>query len=219
MVNDINQTIEFLPYRSPELPVAARVADLLKRMTLEEKAAQMTCVWQQKATKLLDDSGSFRRRQGPRAFWSWSWAGAGRTAERCRRRPQRAANRRAHERHSEILHRAKPAGNPCDLSRRMSARPGGAGCHELFAADRLRGDLRSGPREAAFHDDGRRGSQPRHASGAHAGRRRCPRAALGPRRGNLRRGSVFGFAARASQPCKVFKATAPSATRSTSSPR
>jgi beta-glucosidase len=59
MANEINQTIEFLPYRSPDLPVAARVADLLKRMTLEEKAAQMTCVWQQKATKLLGENGVF----------------------------------------------------------------------------------------------------------------------------------------------------------------
>src|SRR5262245_58517706 len=56
--SDINQTVEFVPYRSADVPIAARVADLLKRMTLEEKAAQMTCIWQQKATKLLDDSGN-----------------------------------------------------------------------------------------------------------------------------------------------------------------
>ena len=47
------------PYRNATLPVAQRVADLVARMTLEEKAAQMTCVWQQKATKLLDGSGNF----------------------------------------------------------------------------------------------------------------------------------------------------------------
>ncbi|HEY4233630.1 MAG TPA: glycoside hydrolase family 3 N-terminal domain-containing protein [Lacipirellulaceae bacterium] len=58
-ISDITQTIEFLPYRSAELPIAARVADLMKRMTLEEKAAQMTCIWQQKATKLLDENGNF----------------------------------------------------------------------------------------------------------------------------------------------------------------
>jgi beta-glucosidase len=44
-------------YRDPSLPVAERVADLLSRMTLEEKAAQMMCVWQQKAELLLDAEG------------------------------------------------------------------------------------------------------------------------------------------------------------------
>ena len=37
------------PYQNPALPPARRVKDLLSRMTLEEKAAQMMCVWQQKA--------------------------------------------------------------------------------------------------------------------------------------------------------------------------
>lgn len=46
-------------YRDSTLTVAQRVADLLARMTLEEKAAQMTCIWQKKATLLLDDAGRF----------------------------------------------------------------------------------------------------------------------------------------------------------------
>lgn len=46
-------------YRNPRLPVEERVVDLLGRMTLEEKAAQMTCVWQGKATLLLDEQGNF----------------------------------------------------------------------------------------------------------------------------------------------------------------
>ena len=32
-------------YKNPSLPSARRVRDLLSRMTLEEKAAQMLCVW------------------------------------------------------------------------------------------------------------------------------------------------------------------------------
>jgi beta-glucosidase len=32
-------------YRNPRLPVEQRVADLLSRMTLEEKVAQLTCLW------------------------------------------------------------------------------------------------------------------------------------------------------------------------------
>ena len=46
-------------YRDASLPVRERVADLLGRMTLEEKAAQMVCVWQKKATLLLDEQGNF----------------------------------------------------------------------------------------------------------------------------------------------------------------
>jgi beta-glucosidase len=32
-------------YKNPQLPMDARVADLLSRMTLEEKVAQLTCLW------------------------------------------------------------------------------------------------------------------------------------------------------------------------------
>ncbi|HEX2475833.1 MAG TPA: glycoside hydrolase family 3 N-terminal domain-containing protein [Lacipirellulaceae bacterium] len=46
-------------YRNSQLPIEQRVADLLSRMTLEEKAAQMLCVWQRKAALLLDQQGNF----------------------------------------------------------------------------------------------------------------------------------------------------------------
>ncbi len=36
------------PYRNPKLAVEARVEDLLSRMTLDEKVAQMLCIWQVK---------------------------------------------------------------------------------------------------------------------------------------------------------------------------
>ena len=48
-----------LPYQNATLPVSRRVADLLERMTLEEKVAQMTCVWRQKNDALLDEQGGF----------------------------------------------------------------------------------------------------------------------------------------------------------------
>lgn len=47
------------PYLRAELPIAERVADLLARMTLEEKAAQMVCVWNEKNEKLLDEHARF----------------------------------------------------------------------------------------------------------------------------------------------------------------
>ena len=46
-------------YRNPALPAARRVSDLLRRMTLEEKAAQMLCIWQEKARTLVDEKGEF----------------------------------------------------------------------------------------------------------------------------------------------------------------
>ena len=42
------------PYRDPSLPVPRRVEDLLARMSLEEKLAQLGCVW---STQLADGDG------------------------------------------------------------------------------------------------------------------------------------------------------------------
>src|SRR5205814_1581734 len=53
------QTPSILPYKNPKLSAAERTADLLSRMTLQEKAAQMMCIWQQKADKLVDAEGKF----------------------------------------------------------------------------------------------------------------------------------------------------------------
>ncbi|MGB2870194.1 MAG: glycoside hydrolase family 3 N-terminal domain-containing protein [Bacteroidota bacterium] len=44
-------------YKNPSLLSDERVADLLKRMTLEEKVAQMVCIWGQKKSVLFDESG------------------------------------------------------------------------------------------------------------------------------------------------------------------
>src|SRR5450755_41324 len=46
-------------YRDISAPAAQRVADLLSRMTLEEKAAQMVGVGQKKADTLVDADGAF----------------------------------------------------------------------------------------------------------------------------------------------------------------
>ena len=56
------------PYRNAALPVAKRVKDLLARMTLEEKAAQMMCVWQRKADTLLNADGDFDFEKAKAAF-------------------------------------------------------------------------------------------------------------------------------------------------------
>src|SRR3974390_2141298 len=57
-----------VPYRNASLPAARRVKDLLSRMTLEEKAAQMICVWQKKAETLVDADGQFDLAKAKAAF-------------------------------------------------------------------------------------------------------------------------------------------------------
>ncbi len=56
------------PYRDATLLIELRVDDLLRRMTLPEKAAQMMCVWQEKATKLVDAHGNFDVAKARAAF-------------------------------------------------------------------------------------------------------------------------------------------------------
>jgi beta-glucosidase len=55
-------------YKNPNLPSARRVKDLLSRMTLEEKAAQMLCIWQKKPETLVDAEGNFDERKAKTAF-------------------------------------------------------------------------------------------------------------------------------------------------------
>jgi len=55
-------------YKRSGLPAEKRVRDLLARMTLEEKAAQMMCIWQEKTTKLLDASSNFDFQKAKAAF-------------------------------------------------------------------------------------------------------------------------------------------------------
>jgi beta-glucosidase len=55
-------------YRNAKLPAARRAKDLLRRMTLEEKAAQMVCVWQKKTETLVDERGSFDPAKAQAAF-------------------------------------------------------------------------------------------------------------------------------------------------------
>lgn len=49
---------EPLPYRDPSLPLEARLDDLVDRMTLDEKLAQLGCVWSTGLVRTLDDGTS-----------------------------------------------------------------------------------------------------------------------------------------------------------------
>ena len=57
-----------MPYRNPALSAEKRVKDLLSRMTLEEKAAQMLCIWQKKTQTLVDADGNFDLAKAKHAF-------------------------------------------------------------------------------------------------------------------------------------------------------
>jgi hypothetical protein len=57
-----------LPYKNAALSTRERVRDLLSRMTLEEKAAQMVGVWQKKAETLVDAAGVFDLEKARAAF-------------------------------------------------------------------------------------------------------------------------------------------------------
>jgi beta-glucosidase len=56
------------PYKNSSLPPARRVKDLLSRMTLEEKTAQMVCIWREKTEKLVNAEGNFDYAKAQKAF-------------------------------------------------------------------------------------------------------------------------------------------------------
>jgi beta-glucosidase len=57
-----------VPYRNSALSPEKRVKDLLSRMTLEEKAAQMLCIWQKKPQTLVTADGDFDLAKARQAF-------------------------------------------------------------------------------------------------------------------------------------------------------
>ncbi|HVS76633.1 MAG TPA: glycoside hydrolase family 3 N-terminal domain-containing protein [Steroidobacteraceae bacterium] len=54
-------------YKDPHAPVNARVDDLLSRMTLQEKIAQISCIWQRKG-EVEDADGNFDPARASRVF-------------------------------------------------------------------------------------------------------------------------------------------------------
>jgi beta-glucosidase len=62
------QKLSDAPYKNSKWPAEKRVKDLLSRMTLPEKAAQMMCVWQKKSETLVDAEGNFDLKKARAAF-------------------------------------------------------------------------------------------------------------------------------------------------------
>src|SRR5262245_23365304 len=61
-------TANHFPFRDSGLSPEKRVADLLARMTLDDKAAQMRCLWRKQT--LVDDAGNFDLNKARAAFAS-----------------------------------------------------------------------------------------------------------------------------------------------------
>jgi len=59
---------KLLPYLNPKFSPEKRTKDLLSRMTLEEKAAQMICIWRDRPKTMLDDDGNFDAKKAKAFF-------------------------------------------------------------------------------------------------------------------------------------------------------
>ena len=147
-------------YKSPAASAESRVKDLLARMTLEEKAAQMMCVWQEKSQSWWTPKATLTL-QSPRPP-SKKGMVLGRLAVRAtpagrrprRSRAQRAADGRAHQCRPEIFPRRIAAGHSRHFPRGMFARSRGQGRHQLSATHRSGSDLQSRAGRIALCDGG-----------------------------------------------------------------
>ena len=175
-------------YRNPALPTARRVEDLLARMTLEEKVAQMLCIWNAKR-QITDAQGRFDPARAP----EWFRVGIGRIE-----RPSDGHGARArggiHQRDPALGEGEHAPRHPRDLPRGGAARAAGAGGDQLPAGHRPGEHLEPGPGGARLRRGRAGGAGPRRAAGARPGGGRGPRPALGALRGDLRRGPVPGVA-------------------------
>ena len=63
---NLNQTMP--KYKDPKMSCDERVEDLLARMTLEEKIAQMQCLWRRRADTLFNAAGRFDAAKARAAF-------------------------------------------------------------------------------------------------------------------------------------------------------
>ena len=188
-------------------------------MTLEEKAAQMMCVWQQKATTLVDAQGEFDPEKARAAFAHGN--GIGQVG-----RPSDAGGGRTARQQADLTNAIQKffieesrLGIPVIFHEECLHGHAAPGRDELSAADRARRHVQPRARRVALHDDGARGARPRHASGAHAGGRRRARPALGTRRGDVRRRSVPRVANGNRGRARISGRRVLQATRRASSPR
>ena len=90
-------------YRDKTIPINDRLNDLLSRMTLAEKAAQMVCVWNLKKDTLLDENGAIRSQKGCGTLRARTRPWPGRQPGRLSRRHRPARIGRANQCHSTFF--------------------------------------------------------------------------------------------------------------------
>ena len=172
---------------------------VLSRMTLDEKLAQLGCVW---CTALVADE---RLLDAPRR----SAARARHRRDHAHRRDDRAATartRRVHERDPALPRRAHAARDPGDRARGEHRRPLRPRRDAVPAGDRARVVVGSRSDRAHRHGDPRADGRDRRPPHARTRARRRPRSALGTGRGDLRRVGVPrrpGSASRTCAACRV----------------
>ena len=188
-------------YKDPAQPIKARVADLVSRMTLEEKVAQLQAIWQRE-DQIQDAAGRFDPAHAP---------AAPRTRPRRDRRGRAkspstptgprvahgARGGRVRQCRAEVGDREHAPRHSRDVPRRSAARARRAGRHLVSRADRAR-PARWDPAlvERVMSVAAREARARGVAARALAGRRSRSRSALGTLRGDVRRGSVSRLAAR-----------------------
>lgn len=67
-MKDSRNSATAFKYKDPSLSAEERAKDLLSHMTLEEKAAQMMGIWNEKAEKLLDENANFDEEKAKKSF-------------------------------------------------------------------------------------------------------------------------------------------------------
>ena len=181
------------PWRDPALPAAARVDDLLSRMTLEEKTAQLYGVWVGAAT---DGDGVAPLQREMTADYDWEELithGLGQLTRPFGTAPvDPALGAQALARAQRRIAGGRPLRHPGGRPRGVPGRLHRLGGHRLPRPAGLGRHLRPGPG---------RGDGPQHRRGPALGRRppgpgpgpgRRTGSALGPGRGDHRRGPVPG---------------------------
>ena len=188
-------------YRDADRPVDERVADLLGRMTVEEKVAQLGSAW----VFQLADGTSFSTERAPalaRATASgMSPASAGRAAST----PRDAAAPR--QRDPAPPGRGDAARHPGDRARGDLLGSDGARARPFPPGDRRREHAGRRARARARRCRPRADARDRRAPGPLAGARHLPRPPLGPHRGDVRRGPATSSRAWASRSCAGCRAT------------
>ena len=191
-------------YKDARQPVERRVEDLLSRMTLDEKVAQLETIWESKA-KLQTSSGQFSPELAAKNFPN----GIGGFARPSDYRGVTQTNGAAGAAGVTVNRDARQTAEYINAAQHWAVEHTRLGIPILMHEEALHGYVARGATsfpqaialastwdpelvDARLLRGGARGARARRNARPRAGRGRRARSALGPHRGDLRRGSVPG---------------------------